>query len=240
MSGELHKPLYVQIQEYLTELIFSGKLPPETKVASERELSQELHVSRMTVRRAITEMVHDGMLVRRHGSGTYVAKPKVSYDARELIDHTQAMRSKDISHSAQLIEFSQVPVSKRLAGIFEVEIGHSLYRVVKLHLANRVPTVLERSYLLCSRCPDLEEYDLEKTAIYDLLVERYGVHITRVAQTVEAVVATETVAKQLRVEDDTPLLMLTRVIYHEDGKPVEYARDLLRGDYARIHSEFDL
>ena len=62
MSEELSKPLYNQIQEYIAELILSGKLAPDAKIQSEREFSEELGVSRMTVRRAITELVNVGSI----------------------------------------------------------------------------------------------------------------------------------------------------------------------------------
>ncbi len=69
MSEELNKPLYTRIQEYIAELILSGKLAPDAKIQSERDFSEDLGVSRMTVRRAITELVNEGLLERKHGSG---------------------------------------------------------------------------------------------------------------------------------------------------------------------------
>ncbi len=80
MSEEINKPLYTRIQEYIAELILSGKLAPDTKIQSERDFSDDLGVSRMTVRRAITELVNEGLLERKHGSGTYVARPKITYE----------------------------------------------------------------------------------------------------------------------------------------------------------------
>jgi len=240
ISSDLDKPLYIRIQEYLAERIFSGELPPDTKLPSERELSRELEISRMTVRRAITELVNEGLLTRRHGSGTYVAKPRVAYEARELVSYTQAMRSRGIAVGSQLLEFSQVPASRRLAERLQVEIGEALYHVARLRLANRVPTILERSFLPCERTPNLEEYDLERTSIHDLLTAGYGVRVQHVTQTIEAVTASDTLAKQLRVEEGFPLLMVSRTIHRAgDGKPVVYSQDLLRSDYARIHLELD-
>lgn len=239
-SSELFKPLYVQIQEYLAELIYSGELSPNAKLPSERELSQELGVSRMTVRRAITELVNEGLLVRYHGSGTYVAEPKLVYDARELIDHAASIRKRGLTYSSQLLEFSQVPASKRLAGVLSVDIGHPLYRIVKLHLANRQPVVVERAYIPLWCCPDLEEFDMERVSIYDLFLERYGMHLCRIAQTVEAVVALEMVAEQLRVAAGTPLLLITREVFAQDSRPVQHSRDFVRGDFVRIHSEFEI
>lgn len=235
-SNDLDRPLYVRIHEYLAERIFSGALAPDSKLPSERELSRDLDVSRMTARRAITELVNEGLLTRRHGSGTYVAKAKVTYGAEELISYGRAMRARGIAVTSQLLEFGEVPASRRLADRLQVEIGQPLYRVLRLRLANRVPTILEKMYFSCLRCPRLEEYDLEKTSIYDLLTEGYGVRIGRVDQTVEAVTASDITASQLRVEEGSPMLMISLIVYRsEDDKPVMYSQDMLRSDYARVH-----
>jgi GntR family transcriptional regulator len=234
----LNKPIYIQIQEYLAELILSGQMPPETKLPSERELSQSLDVSRMTVRRSITELVNEGLLERRHGSGTFVAKPRVTYNARDLLSYVQAMQSRGISTTSQLLEFSQAPASRRLAERLEIGIGDSLYLVILLRLANRIPFVVERSYFPASRLPNLEEYDLEKTSINDLINSGYGLALGKVSQSIEAVAASETVAQQLRVDEGFPLLMVTKTIRSKaDGKPIEFAQDYLRSDYARIQYE---
>jgi len=236
MSTYLHKPLYVQIQEFLAEQILAGELSPESRIPSERELSQELGVSRMTVRRAITELVNEGLIERRHGAGTFVAKPKVTYDAFELISYAQALQSRGLVVSCQLLEFSEIPASKRLGERLQVEIGQALYRVVLLYLANRTPVVLVRTFLPCERCQELLEYNLEKTSIYDIVTEGLQMRIQSVDQSIEAVIASESAARQLRVDDGFPLLMITRTVYRaDDGLPIQYSQDLLRSDYARVH-----
>jgi GntR family transcriptional regulator len=241
MDEEISKPLYSRIQEYIAELILSGKLLPDTKIQSEREFSEDLGVSRMTVRKAITELVNEGLLERKHGSGTYVAKPKVTYESRELVNYVQAMQQRNISVASQLLEFGEIAASRRLSELLEIEIGSPIYRVSILRFANRVPVVLERGFFPCERCPKLEEWDLEKSSIYDLLVSVYNSHPGRISQTVEAVVAGDTVAQQLRVDEGFPLLMLSRIIYgKENEKPVVFSQDFLRSDYARIHADIEL
>ncbi len=235
MQTGLNKPLYVQIQEYIAELILSGQLPPESRIQSERDFSEELGVSRMTVRRALTELVTEGLLERRHGSGTYVAKPRLTYQAHELVDTARAMRERNIAASSQLLEFGEIVASRRLAEQLQVEIGHPIYRVIVLRLANRVPVILERDFFPASRCPGLEEWDLEKNETADLLAQIYGARLGRVVETVEAVEANETIAKQLRVSEGFPLLMICRTLFDtESGLPVQYSQDFFRGDYARI------
>ena len=100
---------------------------------------------------------------------------------------------------------------------------------------------MERGFFPCERCPKLEEWDLEKSSIYDLLVSVYNSHPSRISQTVEAVVAGDTVAQQLRVDEGFPLLMLSRIIYGKEiEKPVVFSQDFLRSDYARIHANIEL
>ncbi len=241
MSEDLNKPLYARIQEYIAERILSGKLAPDTKIQSEREFSDDLGVSRMTVRRAITELVNEGLLERKHGSGTYVAKPKITYESHELANYMQAIQRRNIAAASQLLEFGQVIASRRLADSLQIEIGAPIYRVAMLRFANRVPVILERVFISCARCPGLEEWDLEKSSIQDLLTDAYHIQPGRISQTVEAVVAVDTVAQQLRVGEGFPLLMLSRVMDERGAEiPILFSQDFLRSDYARIHTDADL
>ncbi len=241
MSEDLNKPLYARIQEYIAELILSGKLAPDAKIQSERDFSDDLGVSRMTVRRAITELVNEGLLERKHGSGTYVAKPKITYQSSELANYATAMQRRNIAAASQLLEFGEVVASRRLAESLQIEIGHPIYRVAMLRFANRVPVILERVFIPCARCPRLEDWDLEKSSILDLLTDAYHIQPGRISQTLEAVIAVETVAQQLRVHEGFPLLMVSRVMYEKDAEtPVLYSQDFLRGDYARIHTDAQL
>ncbi len=240
MSEELNKPLYSRIQEHIAELILSGKLAPDAKIQSERDFSEDLGVSRMTVRRALTELVNEGLLERKHGSGTYVARPKVTYEAWELANYVQAMQRRNIATASQLLEFGETVASRRLAEYLKIEIGSPIYRVSILRLANRVPVILERVFISCKHFPGLEEWDLEKNSVNDLLTEAYHITPARISQTVEAVAATEELARQLRIEERFPLLLLSRIIFEEEEAPVVFAQDFLRGDYARIHADTQL
>jgi GntR family transcriptional regulator len=148
------------------------------------------------------------------------------------------MQKRNVATGSQLIEFGEIVASRRLAELLDLEIGNPIYRVVILRLANRVPVILERGFFPCVHCPKLEDWDLEKTSIIDLLTTVYRIKPGRISQTVEAVPASEPITKQLRVEDGFPLLMLSRTIYNdESGKPIVFSQDFLRSDYARVHSD---
>ncbi len=237
MSEKLNKPLYTRIQEYIAELILSGKLKPAEKIQSERDFSEDLGVSRMTVRKALTELVNEGLLERKHGSGTYVASPKITYESPEMVSYVQAMEQHSFATATQLLEFSEMVASRRLAECLEIEIGDPIYHLVLLRFANRVPVIMERGFYPATIFPNLEDWNHEKTSLADLLTSVYGIQLGRISQTVEAVAASETVAQQLRVEEGEPLLMLSRLMYNRlSGKPVVFFQDFLRSDFARIHS----
>ncbi len=236
-----NKPLYVRIQEHIAELILSGKLPPETKIQSERDFSDDLGVSRMTVRKALTELVNEGLLERRHGSGTYVAKPKVTYESQELVDYIKTMQIRNIATASQLLEFDEIVASRRLAETLQIEIGDPIFRIGLLRFANRIPVILERIFFPFESFPDLQEWDLEKSSYIDLLTDVYKKKLGLFSQTVEAVSATDEIARQLRVDEGSPILMLVKIIHsEEDGKPIVMAHDYLRSDYARIHTNLEL
>jgi DNA-binding GntR family transcriptional regulator len=101
--------------------------------------------------------------------------------------------------------------------------------------------ILERGFFPQSRWPNLEEWDLEKTSIYDLLTSVYKATPGRISQTVEALVASDTVAQQMRVAQGFPLLLLSRIMY-TDGtdQPIVVSQDFLRSDYARVHFDIHL
>jgi len=150
-------------------------------------------------------------------------------------------RKGNIATASQLIEFGEIVASRRLAETLDIEIGNPIYRVIILRFANRVPVILERDFFPCSRCPNLEEWDLEKSSIYDLLTTVYRLKLGRISQTVEAVAATDTVARQLRVAEGFPLIMLSRTVFNAEASiPEIFSQDFLRSDYARIRTDFFL
>jgi GntR family transcriptional regulator len=151
------------------------------------------------------------------------------------------MQRRNIATASQLLEFSEMVASRRLADILKIEIGNPLYRVSLLRFANRVPVILERSFFPCARFPKLEDWDLEKSSTLDLLTSVYHIKPGLVSQTLEAVAAADTVAQQLRVEQGFPLIMLSRIIFSNEPKmPVVFSQDFLRSDYTRLHTDVEL
>jgi GntR family transcriptional regulator len=234
VSARLHIPIYVQIRDALAERIRSGELPPGTQIPSERTLAQQYGVSRMTVRQAIADLVNAGLAKRLQGNGTYVAEPKVEQVLNPLLSFTEQMRRRGIAPGARLIDVSVIEAHRKLGEALALSVGERVYRIIRLRTGNNQPMVLETSYFPCRDCPGIDRFDLERRSIYRILEEEYGIRLVRAVQSLEPTIANEVESRLLGVEQGAPLLLIERTAYSELDKPVEYAKDLYRGDRSRF------
>lgn len=230
-------PLYMQIADSLLEQITSGKLPPEERLPSERELSKQLNVSRMTLRAALHVLDSKGLLVRRPGDGTYIAKPKIERQADKLVPFTDGMRKRGYQVSARLIVLEQRLAKVSIASKLRIPVSSAIYYCQRLRLINQEPVMLEQFSVPARRFPNLEIYDLEKRSFYEIAESEYGITFQQAQQSLEAVAATEFEAELLEIEPGAPLMLERRLAFDPDGQPAEYGQDLYRGDRFRFITE---
>jgi GntR family transcriptional regulator len=235
-------PAHAQIEERLAEAIASGNLGPGERLPPEREMAGELGVSRMTLRQALGSLARRGLVVRvrgRHG-GTFVARPKIERDMTALAGLTEQLRRQGHHAGARLLSTRIGGAGKRTAGALQLEVGDQVCEVVRLRLSDGEPLAIERSLFPASRFPGLLQCPLEGS-LYELLEERYGEQPRRAVERLEPLVADSREAEILQVKPGAPLLQVERTAYDADGTPIEYARDLFRGDRTRVlvESSFD-
>jgi len=230
-------PKYVQIQDHLTGLIETNKLHPGDLVPSERELSDRFGVSRMTARHALTSLVTYGLLVRIQGKGTFVAAPKVEHDIGSLVSFTESSLRRGIKPSGRLLKFETVEAGESLAQTLKLNLGQPVYLLIRVRYGNNVPMVLEKCYFPCHRCPGIERFNLEQSSIYQIWRDEYGIAFGKMRQTLEPVAADELESESLHVPIGSPLMLVERISYDTEGQPVEFAKDVHRGDRTRFVSE---
>ncbi len=230
-------PLYVQIAESLLERIRAGELVPEERLPSERELSKALNVSRMTLRAALRVLDNKGLLVRRPGDGTYVAKPKIERQAAKLVPFTESMRSRGYQASARLIVFERRLAEVSIARNLKIPVSAPVYYFQRLRLINKEPVLLEKCTMPIYRFPNLEEHDLEKRSVYEIVETEYDIAPHHSEQSLEAVSATDFEAELLGIESSAPLILERRLAFDKNNQPIEYGHDLYRGDRFRFVTE---
>lgn len=230
-------PLYIQIAESLLDQIESGELAPGDRLPPERELSKLFGVNRMTLRRALRMLETQGLLIRRQGSGTYVAEPKIERKADQLFPFTRSMQRQGYTPGAKVIRLEKRPVEASIAKHLQLPVSAPVYHIHRLRLINQEPVMLERFTIPVHRFPGLETHDLENRSMYEIMETEYGVTVTRARQSLEAVSATEYEAEWLGVEPGAPLMLERRLSFDQEDQPVEYGKDLYRGDRFRFVTE---
>ena len=230
-------PIYIQIADTLLERISSGELAPDERLPSERALSRTLNVSRMTLRAALRVLDNKGLLVRRPGDGTYIAKPKIERQAAKLVPFTESMSSRGYQASAKLIVFecrlAEVSVANRL----KLNVSAPVYYFQRLRFINQEPVLLETCVLPIYRFPKFERHDLEVNSVYEILEKEYGITPHHSEQSLEAVTATDFEAEWLGCETGSSLMLERRLVFDEQNLPLEFGRDLYRGDRFRFVTE---
>lgn len=220
-----------QVRERLEELIAS--LSPGEPLPVERDLAREFGVARMTLRRAVDALVLESRLIRRQGSGTFVAAPKVT-QRLSATSFSADMRSRGLRPGSHNLFARQYPVGVMLSSLLEIPAHSNVLHVRRLRLADDVPMALEDLHVPCEVAPGLTGADLEGTSFYELLEERWGNPIVAGTQTVEPWLITAEEAAALETEAGSPAFLFERTSRVADGRVAEYVRSIYRGDRYRI------
>jgi GntR family transcriptional regulator len=230
-------PVYAQIADNLIDQIESGDLHPGDRLPTERKLSEQLGVNRMTVRRAFNLLESLGLLNRRQGSGTYVADRKIERQASVLISFTKGMQRRGYLPGARVILFERKVVEASLAKVLDLSDSASVYIVHRLRTINQEPVLLERLTIPVHRFPDFERHDLSTHSLYEVMQMEYGVSLAHARQSLEPVIALDYEASLLEVPVGSPLMLETRVAFDQSSSPVEFGADLYRGDRFQFVTE---
>ncbi len=150
-----YTPLYQQIGDALRVRIEKGELVPGDRIPSENELTDQYHVSRNTVRLAISSLTLDGLVYRVKGRGTFVAAERMSYGLMHMSSFSEEMRLRGLVPGSQVLSFVREMPSKRMSQILKLKQDQMLYRVERLRLADGEPMALNLSFIPEFLCPDL-------------------------------------------------------------------------------------
>lgn len=218
-----HYAVKVKLLEVIGKAGFGEVLP------AERELADRFGVSRLTLRQAVTQLMLDGRLRRRQGSGTYVTAPKL-VQPLALESYTEGLRCIGVEPGRTLITFEQCPAIGELAAELGIAGGDEVIHIERVLLADGERAGLESTYLPAARVPGLSGVFDPAQSLYACLRERFGVVFARATERVETVLATPREALLLGTNPSMPMLLLHRSSWDADGRPIERVRSLFRGD----------
>lgn len=221
-------PLYAQVKHTLQEEI-ENRMKPGDALPSEPELEKRFNVSRITVRRALDELVSEGLIVRQQGRGTFVREQPIAQELTLLLSWSAQMRQMGLEPKSASCEIELVEPTKDQATALQLLPGANVVRIRRLRLANDEPICIMTNYIPEALAPGLVDTGLVADSLYATM-ETYGVKAVRAEDRVEARAATEWEAHMLGVGKWSPLLQVTRLTRDTLNKPLYIAVVANRAD----------
>ncbi len=225
-------PAYRRVAGELLQRISNGELAPGSRVPPERELAGRYGISRMTARAAVQLLSQRGLVERRDRSGVFVARPKIAQELATVAGFHDQMLSRGIVPGAQVIHARTLRADEIDSDIL-THLGLAedaqVHAVRRRRTGDAEPLALEESYYPAHLFPGLLEEDLTGS-VYGLMRDRYGRDPARSRQEMEPTQLDAEAAAMLGCRPDVPALRVTRAAWDHEDKPIEYARDLYRGD----------
>jgi GntR family transcriptional regulator len=223
------------VRANLLEAIAAKEWAPGDKLPAERELAEQLGVSRTTLREALGQLARSGHVVRRTGrsGGTFAANARVERDLSTLTSLPGHLARQGLTSSSTVVSAQVQVASAADAAALELEPEALVYEIVRVRFADGAPISLERSRFPVARFPDLLGQALGGS-LYDVLATAYGVRPVRARELLEPVAAGAEDGALLGVAKDQPMLAVERIAYDTDGVPVEFGSDLFVGNRTRV------
>jgi GntR family transcriptional regulator len=239
LDRESPMPIFAQIRERLEDAIAQGALQPNQRIPSERQLSDQFGVSRMTVRQAVDAITRDRLLYSRPGQGTFVAEPNViEQPLRHLTSFSEDILGRGMQPSSQVLHQEVIPASFELAGLFGLPPTIRVARVRRLRLIDDEPVAIETVHIPEQFVPGLLDRDLAVESLYEILRSDYGLELVSARQTIQAATASPDEMTHLRMDGPDPVLKISRLTFDAKERLVEFVQSIYRGD--RYHLTVEL
>jgi GntR family transcriptional regulator len=227
-SAQSGAPLYLQLRKSIEDAVTRGLIGPGDALPSERDIAAKADMSRVTVRKAVQDLVKGGILVQRHGSGTFVAPrmERVEQSLSRLTSFTEDMARRGMSVHSQWLDRGLYAPSPEEMMVLGLSSDGMVARVARLRIANDTPLAIERASLSAGILPDPAAIG---SSLYAAL-EADGNRPVRAVQRISAANLGEADARLLDVAPASASLRIERISYLASGKVIEFTRSIYRGD----------
>lgn len=226
-SGEeqaAFKPIYERLKENLIFRVLKGEWKPGEMLPAEKDLAIEYGHSQGTVRKAMIDMVAEGIVTRRSGRGTFVTSHAGNYQPNSFHPFYRNDGARVAEDTSLYVQCECVAASKTVSCGLGITEGALVSRIVRLRRSGDRTAVVETIYLSDELCPDAHTLvQRERPAsLYAMLERRYNVLIKDVEEKVRARLATDAEAARLEIETESPILEVERRALSLGGHPIEW------------------
>lgn len=223
-------PLHIQLKNIILKLINNGDY--QDKIPSERELTEEYDVSRSTVRKAVENLVLEGVLVKRKGKGTFISLKPIQDWLGQLSSTSETVRSMGMKPGAELIKHGVVPVPFPIEDFTEEK---EMYLIKRIRYADNIPLAIEVHYYPVEIGKELAKLDIETGTLYDLLENELQLNLVEAEQIITSNHLNKDDSKLLNIELTESTLQAERFLTDIGGNLIEYYTANYRSDMYSFH-----
>lgn len=228
-------PIYYQLAKLLEGQIRSGDLKPGEALPTEMEISARFEISRMTVRRAIAELVAAGMVYTQQGKGTFVASPKLDNIRFELNNFDADVNQRGLHASTRLLEAKIIRADDQLKEKFDIESDNARFLYFRTVVsAEDEPLAYEKKYTIYSKSKPILESELKDPSLPGLIATHSGYMPVSAKKVLQVAAASQEEASVLGIALNTPVFLIEQTIYDPELKPVGWSISFYRGDRYKL------
>jgi GntR family transcriptional regulator len=220
-------PLYHQLAGRIRSDIHDGVVKPGDLIGTEKEIGDRFNVSRATVRQALDDLKHEGLVVRITGRGTYVSALHLTVDLPNLLSFTEEMKRRGIEPGSIVLAFERIPCPEEAAKNLQCPAGDDILYIRRVRTGNGTPIVIGDHYL--APFVRFEQNELG-SSLYETIEQRYGIRLKEAMHTIYAGLCSPAEAAVLLNEVRDAVLRFRRTTFTGDGQPVLYETGAARAD----------
>lgn len=231
IPGDDRLPRYLRLAEVLKQEIINKKWHPGDRVPSESELAKFYNVAPGTTRQAITYLVEQGLLERRHGAGTFVRKASFDSSLFRFFRFASEDGQQRIPES-RILKREIVPASAEIANALQLDEGAPVISMTRLRLIDNDPVLAEEIWLDAARFDGFEKKPESEIGplLYPIYDKEYDQIIAKATEELSVEIADLAYERILRVEPNTPVIVIERIALGYDDLPIEWRRSRGRAD----------
>lgn len=228
-------PIYEQLYRYIRKGIEEGTYKAGDIIPSEKEMQEQFGISRITVRRAISELENDGFVKKRRGAGTVVEQQKIERDLAVFNSFGGSARVKGDRPGSIILQFKTMEANVKVAEKLKIPCGEKVYFLKRLRMLNGRIIGLHMTYVRSDLGFALSQGDFDSnTSLYALLESR-GINLGSADETMEARLSNSELRRELFLEKDQPVVYKERVTYDTDGQSIEFSQNTYIGEIYKYY-----
>ncbi len=232
--------MYYQLKNIIIDMIENEEIGEDECIPSEPKLMKTYNLSRTTVRKAIDELVNEGYLYKKQGKGTFVKGRGFEQGLIKLSGCSEDIRRYGLEPKPYVLKAIIEKPSKKVAKLLEISQEEEIFYMERVIYGDDIPINKNKSYIPYKLFKGIDGVDFSKESLYKIIEKDYGAVIKRAIRTVEAILASEEIALQLKIKEGAPVMLFKGQVYaelHNREVIIEYFEAIYRSDQFQFYIE---